>query len=414
MELINGQYEIAGHNVESLAEEYGTPLWAYDMETMERCIGDLKDKIGVYPDTEFLYAIKANFNPHIVQFIVEQGFGIDAVSIDEVEWAIKCGVPVDRIMYTENMMSDEEMRRAQELGVLINAGSLSRLEEIGKAKPGSDVCVRIKPDVGDGIHAKLITGTKDSKFGIPHQYIDQIKAIAQKYGLNIIGIHAHVGSGWLKTGAPLAAMEIVLKSAREFPGLLFIDLGGGFGVPYQPDDQPLDMVMLGEEYAARMEAFVQEYHRRVKLMFEPGRYVVAEAGHLLVGTTTIKRNPDGRLFVGTDSGMHHLIRPALYGSHHPITNISNPHGGLREYDVTGNVCESSDFFGKGRKLSEVRKGHKLAIGMAGAYGASMSSEYQCRPQAREVALYRGRAAQLIAESPSLDERFARFQAGLRQ
>lgn len=395
-------------NLLDITQKYGTPLYVYEADVIDQRIAELQEKIGIYPKTEFLYAIKTNFNPHIVKRIVEKGLGIDAVSLEEVKIGLKCGCPIEKIMYTESSMSDEEMHEAHALGVLVNFGSLSRLEKYGKAYPGSRVSVRFNPNVGAASHATNITGGPLSKFGISYKQIEEVLSIVNRYGLKLVGIHEHIGSGWLGTAEPLAAMEILLDIAKELPDLEFVDCGGGFGVPYKPDQEALDMETLGIEFNRKFSEFCKEYGRELVLRFEPGRYVVAEAGKLLVEVTDLKENPEGRVFAGVNSGMNHLVRVAMYGAYHPITNISNPDGTLKTYDVVGNICENADFFAKDREIAEIREGDVLSIDIAGGYGFVMANQYQFRGRPAEVLLENGEA-KIIRERETFEDLFSIYK-----
>lgn len=386
-----------------------TPYYIYDSAIIDERINELKTQIAKpIGNVEFLYAIKANFNPHIVKHIVTQEIGIDAVSVEEIKLALYCGVSKENIMYTENNMSDSEMQQAHELGILINFNSLTRLKTYGEHYPGSNVCVRFNPTVGDGLHEKVITGGPTSKFGIDFEQVKEVLSISTQYKLNIIGIHHHVGSGWLNTVAPLTALNLLLELAQSIPNLQFVDVGGGFGVPYKPTDTRLDLKALGQAIASRMNQFRSNYGSDVMLRFEPGRYIVAESGSLITQVTAIKTNTSGRTFVGTDTGMHHLIRPALYDSYHPIQNLSNPNADISTYDICGNICECSDFFAKDREMSEINIGDTLSIDIAGAYGISMSSNYQFRSRPTEV-LRKNGEDKIIFKPQSFEERLAQYE-----
>lgn len=384
MKLENGQYAIGNHTVLEVAQTYGTPLYVYNMETIRDRVHELKEDIGQHPNTEFLYAIKANYNPHIVREIVQLGLGIDAVSLEEVHMGLACGALPPQIMFTGNNMTDHEMRTVHELGVLLNIGSLSRLRKYGRAFPGSRVSIRFNPNIGIASHETNITGGPDSKFGISFQAVAEVKAIAQEYGLHIVGVHQHIGSGWLRLREPILALDVILSIAKQFSGLEFVDVGGGFGVPYQPQENRLDIQTLGSQIAKRFTQFCSRYGKELVLRFEPGRYVVAESGHLITEVNTLKESISRKTIIGTDTGMNQLVRTAMYGSYHPIVNISNPEGMLQEYDVTGNICECADFFARDRMLSEVREGDLLSIDVVGAYGMSMASNYQLRGLPAEV------------------------------
>ncbi len=388
-------------NLTSLAQQYGTPLYVYDVQIIRDRCAQLKAVYASYEKVEWLYAVKANYNPHIVRLIAAQGFGVDAVSLEEVQLALACGVSPKKIMYTESAMTDTEMVTARALGILINIGSISRLERYVKAFPSTDVCIRINPNVADGSHATNFTGGPDSKFGIPPEEVVQARDIATQYGVCIIGIHGHIGSGWLESEKPLLALDTMLGIAKQFPDIEFVDVGGGFGIPYRPNQQPLDLKILGEKTVEKLHAFCVAYGREIVLRFEPGRFPIAEAGTLVAEVAETKTLGNGRAYVGLNTSMAHLIRPALYDSYHEIVNLSRS-GGESSTDIGGNVCECADFFAKERMFPKSEVGDIVAIKNAGAYGFSMSSEYQFRPRPVEI-LVDGEDVRVIRRRETLED-----------
>lgn len=395
------------NNLLQLTKEFPTPFYVYNEEMILNKINLLKSQIGKYSESEFLFAVKANHNPHLVEIMVKNGFGIDAVSINEVKVGLLVGSPKEKIMYTENNISDQEMDEAAELGILINFNSLSRLEKFGQKYPGRKVCLRFNPDVGAASHATNITGGPKSKFGIPYQQINDAKEIARKYDLKIVGIHQHIGSGWIKLDEPMLALKVILKIAKQFKNLEFVDFGGGFGVAYKPTQKPLDLQKLGEYFDEEMEKFNLEYfgnsEQKIKLRFEPGRYPIAESGSLICQVTTLKTSAEGKIFAGTNTGMNHLVRPAMYGSYHPIINLSNPKGKLTAYDVVGNICESADFFAKDRFIPEIRIGDFLEIKIGGAYGSAMSNLYHLRSIPAEILVHTNGKISTIKKAQTFEE-----------
>jgi diaminopimelate decarboxylase len=390
-----------------LTQKFPTPFYLYDEQTLYDKINELKKYIGKYSESEFLYAVKANHNPHIVEIMVKNGLGIDAVSINEVKVGLLAGCPKEKIMYTENNMSDQEMDEAAELGILINFNSLNRLATFGKKYPGSKVCLRFNPDVGAASHATNITGGPKSKFGIPYQQIEEAKSIAQKYDLKIVGVHQHIGSGWIKLDEPILALNVILKIAKQFKNLEFVDFGGGFGVAYKPTQKPLDLQKLGEYFDQEMKKFNLEYYgnseQKIKLRFEPGRYPIAESGSLICQITSLKTSPESKIFAGTNTGMNHLVRPAMYGSYHPILNLSNPEGKITAYDIVGNICESADFFAKDRLMPEIRIGDFLEIKIGGAYGSAMSNLYHLRSIPAEILIQTDGSIKQIRKAQTFEE-----------
>ena len=390
---------------QGIAEKFGTPVYVYDEAKLLEQIRGLKNSIGSWWSSfQILYAMKANSNRHILKIFEEQGLGIDTVSPGEIALALKVGFGRERILFTGSNITDEEMGFARERGVLLNIDSLSGFERFGTKYPKSSVCIRINPNVGAGHHSHCITGGPKSKFGIWYSETEEIKRIAEAHNLEIIGIHQHIGSQILKPQKFLLAMKALLKVAGEFPCLKFIDFGGGLGVPYRPGEKALDIKALGIAIVRQFDKFcLRIYGRKLELIIEPGRYLVAEAGYLLVRVNTVKRNPDGRVFVGVDSGFNQLIRPAMYGSYHEIENISNPRGRREIVDIVGNLCESGDKFAEQREISRAREGDLLVIKNAGAYGYSMSSHYNLRPRPAEVLIETSGQIKLIRKRETLED-----------
>ena len=370
---------------EKAAKEFGTPIYIYDERTIQEAHQRLRGSISANGPYGILYAMKANSNPEILRILLrDQIHGIDAVSQGEIECALKIGFGPEQIIFTGNNLTDAEVDFAMLNKVCLNVDSLSRLKKIGKKYPGSQVWIRINSSIGAGHHNHCITGGPESKFGIWTEQTETARLIAKRYYLRIIGLHQHIGSQILEVEIFLKAMDALLRVARDFPDLKYLDFGGGLGVPYKPEEKPLDVQKLGKEILKRFKSFCQNYGQKLHLILEPGRYLVAESGYLLTRVNTVKKNPDGRKFVGVNSGFNHLIRPAMYGSYHEIVNISNPDGKKEKVDIVGNLCESGDKFAVQRKISHVRENDLLVIQNAGAYGYSMSSDYNLRPKPEEI------------------------------
>lgn len=387
---------------ERTARKFGTPVYLYEEEKIRSQLHSLRLSVGYRPRMIF-YAMKANSNPYILDIFKEERIGIDAVSPGEIVLALKVGFLAKDILFTGNNITDDEADFAVEKGVLLNIDSLSRLEKFGIKYSGSSISVRINPDVGAGHHDHCITGGPKSKFGIWYSKAEEIKRIAENYRLKIIGIHEHIGSQILEVDKFLTAIKVLLRVAPSFPDLQFVDFGGGLGVPYRPEENALAIKELGQKMSDCFRDFCQKYGRALTLDIEPGRYLVAEAGSLLTRVNTVKRNPDGRVFVGVDSGFNHLIRPAMYGSFHPITNISNPDGKKEKADIVGDLCESGDKFAEDRDIRQAREGDLIVVGVAGAYGYSMSSNYNLRPRPAEVLVKPGGILQLIRERETIEK-----------
>ncbi|RYX95325.1 diaminopimelate decarboxylase, partial [bacterium] len=352
-------------------------------------------------NTKILYACKANSNVEVIKVLKEEGAGVDVVAPGEIYSAVLAGCKKEDILFTGNNMTDQELDYAVSHGVLLNVGDLSALERLGKKYPGHEVCVRINPDVGGGHHEHVITGGPESKFGIYFSDVKLALDIAEKYNLKIKGIHQHIGSNILEESTFLVAIDVLLKSAKEFPDLEFIDFGGGLGIPYQPEDKKLDLNSLNTKVAEHFKQFCTEYGKDVEFWLEPGRFLVGESGYLLTTVNTIKTNP-GYKYVGTDSGFNHLVRPTMYGSYHEIVNTSNPDGEKEKVTVCGNICESGDIFARDRELPKITEGDILALLNAGAYGYSMASNYNTRPLPAEV-LVNGDNVKIIRRRENFEE-----------
>ena len=379
------KYPPAAARLIEAAEAFGTPTYVYDEAVVRDRIARLREHLEDLP-LRLLYAMKANASPVVLDIIREEGLGVDVVSPGETELALRIGFPPESILFSANNMTDEEMRWAHEKGVMLNVGELSRLERFGEAFPGAEVCVRLNPSVGGGHHAHVVTGGGRSKFGIPMADLDRVRAILHRYDLRPAGLHQHIGSGIMSAELIWEAVRVLLEAARSFEALSFINLGGGLGVPYRPGEKPLDLENFHRVIVEPLKAFRAAHPSPdLTFMFEPGRYLVAEAGVLLTRVNTLKA-ANGRLFAGTDSGMNHLIRPAIYDAYHHVVNLSNPDGPLRTYDVVGNICESGDYFARDREIAEIREGDVLAVLDVGAYGLSMASLYNLRPLPAEALL----------------------------
>jgi diaminopimelate decarboxylase len=372
------------------ATRFGTPVYVYDEPIVRRQCRALRASLSGLP-LRLLYAMKANPHPALLAIVREEGYGIDAVSPGELLIARRAGYAPGDILYSANNVTDDEMRWAVEQGVLMNVGELDRLDALGRAFPGSAVSIRINPSIGSGHHEHVVTAGKRTKFGVPIESIDEALAVARRHGLRVVGIHQHIGSGIASMAILRESMDRLLDVVDRFPDLAFVNFGGGLNIPYRADELAVD---LQNFKTGIVEPLLGRLPAGVACWFEPGRFLVAEAGTLVVRVTSLKE-AYGTVYAGTDSGMAHLIRPAMYGAYHEIVNLTHPEGAPAVYTVVGNICESGDVFARDRTIPAIHVGDLLALLDAGAYGMAMASHYNLRPLPAEALIRADGAVTLI-------------------
>lgn len=401
--LADGQLSIGGVSVSDLADVAGLPVYVYDADTIAYQVHRLHDAFsGMHH--RLMYACKALTNLSILRLMRELGTGLDTVSIYEVHLGLRAGFAPADILFTPNMVSYEELQEAVALGVHINIDSISVLErfghDYGSAVP---VWIRINPHIMAGGHERISTGHIDSKFGISIHQMRHVHRVVAGSAITVHGVHMHTGSDILDTEVFLQGADILLDVADQFPDLRYIDFGSGFKVAYKPDDAATDVEELGRKLTQRMSEFNQQRTTPVEVWFEPGKFLVSEAGTFLARVNVVKQTT-ATVFAGVDSGLNHLLRPMLYNAYHHITNASNPHGVRRLYTVVGYICET-DTFGFDRSLHEVREGDVLAFSNAGAYGWMMASTYNSRPRPAEI-LVRDGVARVIRRRETFEDLLA--------
>ncbi len=388
MKLVNNKYKIDGVDVISLCNKYDSPLYVYETEKMKNQYTRMLDAFkGV--NVKINYACKALTNINVLKFFKSLGSGLDAVSIQEVELGLKAGFNASDIIYTPNCVSIDEIEKVAKLGININIDNISILEQFGHLHGDKiPVCIRINPHIMGGGHQKISTGHIDSKFGISYYQMPHVHRVIAANKMKVQGLHMHTGSDILDVEVFINGAKIMLDVAKEFKELDYIDFGSGFKVPYKSDDIYTDIEALGNELTKRFKEFCNEYGKDLTLIFEPGKFLVSEAGYFLARVNVIKQTTS-TVFAGVDTGLNHFIRPMFYDAYHQIINVSNPKGKTRIYTVVGYICET-DTFGWNRKINEITEGDYLAFFNAGAYCFAMASNYNSRYRPAEVLVHQGK------------------------
>jgi diaminopimelate decarboxylase len=394
------ELSIPSQQLKSLADQYGTPLYVYHAETIQRQYHKMTDAFADL-DVRIFYACKALTNIHVLKYVRSLGCNIDCSSSNEVMLAIHAGFAADKILYTSNGVDFAEIEAVADTGAFINVDSLSNLEKFGKKFGGAyPVGVRLRPNIMAGGHLKIATGHDKSKFGIPVEQLDDLKSIATKYNLNIHTLHIHTGSDISDAQVFIKGLEFLFEILPQFPEVKVLDLGGGFKVPYHSSEKETDLAVLAIALQNAIKEHPSTKDRSLQLWFEPGKFLVSQCGYLVSKVNVIKPQEDITI-AGIDTGLNHLIRPMMYEAYHHITNISSSEGVMKKYMVTGNICET-DTFAEEVMLPELHEGDLLALHNAGAYGFEMSSVYNSRFRPAEV-LVKGGEAKLIRKRDTFED-----------
>ncbi|PPR11530.1 MAG: Diaminopimelate decarboxylase [Proteobacteria bacterium] len=389
---------------QNIIQQFSTPTAVISKPMLEEKIKAMKSAFS--KNTKIFYAIKANNNPHIVKILKNAGLdGIDTVSINEVKLAKKLGFTPQQIIYTGSSCSDEEMAEVHNQGVMLNIGSTSELARFGKMFPNTKVSIRFNPEVGDGETAAVITAGDSTKFGIKASKLDEVKQIVAEYNLTIAGIHCHIGSGFYSTDQFEKAVVRILDQAKDFANLEFVDFGGGFGVQYKKEQTPIDLNDFAKSIQTHVDEFNKHNKKEIEIRLEPGKYLVMQACATLTKVTTIK-DEYAIPFIGTDTGMNHIIRPALYGSYHHVENLTNANAEKQKVNIVGNICESDDFIAEEIEIQTPRENDILAVLTTGAYCPTMQSFYNLRPFLAEVLVDEDNNLKLIRKRSTFDELLA--------
>ena len=393
-----GSLYFDGFSVKELAEKYDTPLYVLSEKRIRDNYNRLHNAlISNYKHLRVYYAAKANSNLTVLRILQSEGAYLDTVSPGEVFMGLSSGFKPDRILFTGTSVRNDELKFLAGANITVNVDSQSMLDRLLKIAVPPVISVRVNPEVGAGHHDHCITAGLGCKFGLTEEDALKAYATAKRARVERFGIHMHIGSGILEIEPYALALEKLLSIAKRVHDEVgvefeFIDIGGGFGVAYNPEDKDLDLNEFSSKIVAPFKSKIKEYGLgKPFLCVEPGRYLVCDASILLTTVNTVKTTPSKK-FIGVDAGFNTLIRPTIYGSYHPILVANKVAQADKEtYDVVGPICESGDALAKERKLPLVEEGDLLAVLNAGAYGFSMSSQYNSRPRAAEVMIRQGKA-----------------------
>ncbi|MFX1455132.1 MAG: diaminopimelate decarboxylase [Promethearchaeota archaeon] len=409
LEYKNGILHFGDLNSIDIANEYGTPIYVINEESIRKKYRDLKKNLdSVYEKNSIFYAVKANSSLSVLKILYSEGASFDCTSTGEIHQCLKVGIPPERIFFTGNMFTNEDFIFAVENNVHINLDSISQLkrlnkiyEEVGLEK--NRLSFRINPEFGAGHHSHTITAGKMIKFGILENQVIEAYSMAKELGFKSFGTHIHIGSGILNAYDYEKAVEKYLTIITHLTDavnikLEFIDFGGGLGIPYRPEEEPLDLGIYNGIVVEKFKSLAErEDFGEPRFIIEPGRYLLAESSIILAQINTVKDN-GYKKFAGINVGFNTLIRPIMYGSyHHIIPCLENKERKMNKYDVVGPICESGDVIGKERLLSELKEEEYLAILDTGAYGFVMSSLYNSRPRPAEILINNGKTFKIREE-----------------
>lgn len=401
-----------GMNPAELLKEFGSPLYVYSESILRDRCREMANLVS-YPRFKSNYSIKANSNLEILKIAKQEGLHADAMSPGEIHVLMAAGYKPEELLYVSNNVSAEEMKFAVDRDILVSCDSLSQLELFGRNFPGTRVAVRFNPGVGAGHHEKVVTAGKNTKFGVNKDLVPEVKQILNNYDLKLAGINQHIGSLFMEIDPYIAGLSSILEIAEQFDDLEFVDMGGGFGIPYrkQEGQARLDLKEAGEKLSALLESWTDKYGKKLMIKMEPGRYIVAESCVLLGTVHAVKQN-SGKTFVGTDLGFNVLARPVMYDSHHDIEVYRNgvllKEKGGEPVTVVGNICESGDIIAKDRKLPPAVEGDVMGVMDAGAYGYSMSSNYNNRLRPAEVLITTKGEPRLIRRRDTYEDLMRNF------
>ena len=388
--------------LEEAAYNFGTPIYVYDLSIIENQYRKLQNSFKNLNNYKVHFASKSLSNISILKFIKNLGLGLDAVSLEEIKTGIICGFNKDEILYTPNGVDFSEIQEAKSIGVKINLDSLESIKEYSKHYPNQSISIRINPGIYAGGNENISVGHSNSKFGIPEEFLEDLVMMDKESKIKVTGLHIHTGSDIIKNNQFEEGIKKIFSIATKFERIESIDLGGGIKIPYFSGDTETNL----EDYATiieiEYEKFKNKTGKELKLIFEPGKFLVSEAGYFITKVNYIKKS-NNNCFAQVNSGFNHFIRPTLYKSYHEVVNLSNPSDQKEEYTIVGYICEK-DTFAEKRKVSRISKDDILCFKNAGAYGFNMSSNYNSRLKPAEVCIHNDMLKK-IREEEQLEDLF---------
>ncbi len=417
LEIRNNHLIIGGADTTELAQRYGTPLY---VTNESRVIENFRSYREAFPEADIYYAAKANGSFAILRMLARQGAGADVFSYGELYMALLAGIPREKILFNGNSKTDFELAKAVEMGIKISVDSQDELhvlsEMADRAGKTVQIAFRVNPDVSPQTHPKISTGLRTSKFGIPSEETVAIYREAKELpGISPCGIHCHIGSQILDTSpfteATQKMMDLVEKVVELGIDLEFVDMGSGLGIPYRKDERAPTPQDHSDAILPIFKERTEALGITPRLILEPGRYIVADTTILLTRVNTVKKA--AKNFVGVDAGFNLLVRPTMYDSYHyavVANKAASPPEGI--YTIVGPICETGDVFAKDRELPGIEKSDLIALLDAGAYGFSMSSQYNGRPRCAEV-LVRDGAADIIRSGEDVGDLLAKQKLPVR-
>jgi len=419
---MSAKNKIQGIDLRDIAAKFGTPLYVYDAEKIKERIQYFRSCFSGI-NLNIKYAVKSLSNLNILKLMKKEGLGLDTVTVQEIHLGLKAGFTPKQIVFTPNITDFKNIKEAVELGVSINIENLSNLEKFGK-EFGSSIpcCIRLNPNILFEIEKREVEGIdrsninkehydeinedrksvwhNQSKFGISLTQFKELMEIINSNNIKVNGLHIHASHVIMNSEMFMKNAQTMFELSKHFPYLEYFDFGGGLMVPHNENDKVVDIKTLGTEFEKLYKKYCHEQGVNYQIWFEPGRFLVSEAGYLLTTAEILKTNGSFD-FVGVNTGFHHLIRPMMYDAYHEIINISNPTGELKKYTVVGNLCEI-DNLGKDRLLNKVSEGDILMVENAGAYGFSMASNYNSNYRPAEVLILNGEAKLIRKQESFID------------